>query len=689
MSEFFIELFSEEIPANLQSKTRQDLLKNIKEFLEKEDIKYSGECIALSTPNRLIVYFQNISKKIIKKELEIRGPSINAPEIALNGFLKSYNITVDKTFKKKTDKGEFYFFKKPPANIETKSVLQKNLPRILDKISWKKSMRWADHELYWGRPLKSILCCFDNRSMEFKYHHLVSSNITFIEKDFEEKTKKFVRFKDYLTFFKSQNIILDNKKREKFIEDQLNKKAKNENLKIQLNNNLLNEVSNIVEKPNIIKCRFDKKFLEIPDDILVTTMQVHQKYFPTFDSKGNLTNTFFLVADNKDIKGLIKIGNENVVEARLNDAKFFWNKNKTQNLVKGISNLKKLSYFQGLGSYFEKAQRLRKLGALISDELLISKEKVEIASSICKVDLISDLVNEFPELQGIMGGHFAKTQGFDNDICLAIREHYLPIGPETKTPKKPYSITLAMSDKLDTLSGFFSINLKPTSSKDPFALRRSAIGLIRLIVENKLEIKLKDIINYSFILFSEQDINFDIKLAKQDLYGFISERLRFYMKEKNIRPDIIECSMSSYNTDQIYKIFNKALILNKLIDKNIGQDIIFSYKRASNILNDEVKKNKLELSETTDPGLFKNESEKKLYKKIQEIRKYFTSLGSGENCEKTLEVLAEAKIEVSNFFEQVVVNDDDETLKKNRLELLQLLCKTFNNYINFSNIEST
>ena len=688
MSEFFIELFSEEIPANLQNKTRQDFFQNLKEFLEKEDIKYSGEATAFSIPNRLIVYFQNISKKIIKKENEIRGPNINAPEDALNGFLKSYKISIDKTYKKKTDKGEFYFFKKPSESIETKFVLQKNLPKILDKTSWKKSMRWADHELYWGRPLKSILCCFDNKTLEFVYHHLVSSNITFIDKDFEQKTKKFVRFKDYLAFFKSQNIILDNKKREQFIVDQLNRIAKKENLKIHFNSTLLNEVTNIVEKPNIIKCRFNKRFLEIPDDILVTTMQVHQKYFPTFDSRDNLTNNFFLVADNKDSKGLIKIGNENVVEARLNDAKFFWDKNKTQNLVKGISNLKKLSYFEGLGSYFEKIQRLRKLGALISDELLISKEKVEIASSICKVDLTSDLVNEFPELQGVMGGHFAKSQGFDSDICLAIREHYLPIGPETKTPKKPYSVTLAMSDKLDTLSGFFAINLKPTSSKDPFALRRSAIGLIRLIVENKLEIKLKDIISYSFSLFSEQDVNFDIKLAQQDLYRFISDRLRFYMKEKNIRPDIIECSMSSYNTDQIYKIYNKAFILNKLIDKNIGQDIIFSYKRASNILSDEFKKNKIELSETTDPGLFKNDSEKKLYKKIQEIRKYFTSLGSGENCEKTLEVLAEAKIEVSNFFEDVIVNDDDEVLKKNRLELLQLLCKTFNNYINFSNIES-
>jgi len=689
MSEFFIELFSEEIPANLQNKTRQDFFQNLKEFLEKEEIKYSGESIAFSIPNRLVVYFQNISKKIIKKGNEIRGPNINAPEVALNGFLKSYKITIDKTFKKKTDKGEFYFFKKPPESIDTKFVLQKNLPRILDKISWKKSMRWADHELYWGRPLKSILCCFDNKTLEFEYHHLFTSNMTFIDKDFEQKTRKFLRFKDYLAFFKSQNIILDNKKRERFIEDQLNRIAKKENLKIHINSNLLNEVTNIVEKPNIIKCRFDKRFLEIPDDILVTTMQVYQKYFPTFDSRDNLTNNFFLVADNKDSKGLIKIGNENVVEARLNDAKFFWDKNKTQNLVKGISNLKKLSYFEGLGSYFEKIQRLRKLAALISDELLISKEKVEIASSICKVDLTSDLVNEFPELQGVMGSHFAKLQGFDNDICLAIREHYLPTGPETKTPKKPYSVTLAISDKLDTLSGFFAINLRPTSSKDPFALRRSAIGLIRLIVENKLEIKLKDIINYSFLLFSEQDVNFDIKLAQQDLYNFISDRLRFYMKEKNVRSDIIECSMSNYNTDQIYKIFNKAFILNKLIDKNIGQDIIFSYKRASNILSDEVKKNKFELAETTDPGLFKNDSEKKLYKRIQEIRKYFTSLGSGENCEKTLEVLAEAKIEVSNFFEDVIVNNDDEALKKNRLELLQLLCKTFNNYINFSNIEST
>ena len=301
---------------------------------------------------------------------------------------------------------------------------------------------------------------------------------------------------------------------------------------------------------------------------------------------------------------------------------------------------------------------------------------------------MSDLVGEFPELQGVMGGHFAKAQGFDNEICLAISEHYLPIGPETKTPKKPYSVTLALSDKIDTLVGFFIINLKPSSSKDPFALRRSAIGLIRLIIENKLEIKLKDLINYSCVLFTEQDLDFDIKTVQQDLFNFFSERLKFYMKEKKVRSDIIECSQNSYSADQIYRIYDKAFILNKLIDKNIGQDVIFSYKRASNILSNEISKNKIELENSTDPGLFKNDFEKKLYKKIQEIRKYFTSLGSREDCKKTLEVLADAKTDVSNFFDNVIVNDEDEAIKKNRLELMQLLCKTFNNYLNFSNIES-
>ena len=224
MSEFFLELFSEEIPATLQKTARDNIQKNFVDLLKKEEIKFKDSISVLSTPNRLIVYCENISQKIIKPEAEIRGPSVNLPEQALNGFIKSNNITKEETFIRKTDKGEFYFFKKPAQTVETKSILQKNLPKILDEISWKKSMRWGDHDLYWGRPLKSILACFDNRVLEFNYHHLNSSNFTYVDKDFEEKTSKFLNFKTYKEFFKSKGIILDHNKREEFIENQLLKK---------------------------------------------------------------------------------------------------------------------------------------------------------------------------------------------------------------------------------------------------------------------------------------------------------------------------------------------------------------------------------------------------------------------------------------------------------------------------------
>jgi glycyl-tRNA synthetase beta chain len=248
-------------------------------------------------------------------------------------------------------------------------------------------------------------------------------------------------------------------------------------------------------------CEFDRKFLNIPKEILMITMQHHQKYFPTFDKKGNITNEFLVVTNKHDKAGLIKLGNERVVEARLSDAEFFWQKDKSQNLVKRVSSLKSMNYFKGLGTYFDKVQRMRKLGGMLSDELLISKDKVELSASICKVDLVSELVGEFPELQGIMGGYFAEAQGFEKDVCKAISEQYLPAGLNSKVPKKPYSVALSLADKIDTLVGFFGINQKPTSSKDPFALRRLALGVIKTIVENKKDFKIRDLISYSTGLY--------------------------------------------------------------------------------------------------------------------------------------------------------------------------------------------
>lgn len=688
MPDLFLELFSEEIPSNLQKNARNNLLQNFKDFFEQEKIIHKSEGKVFSTPNRLIILFDRIDTEIHRKSEYIRGPNINAPEKALDGFIKSNKIEKKNIFEKQTEKGKFYFFKKPAKKIQTIDLLNKNIPDLLRKIYWKKSMKWGDFDLYWGRPLKSILAIFGNIKLNFKFHHLHSSNSTFLDKEFEEKTKVFSSYKLYESYFKKSGIIIDHNKRKKFIEKKLSKISKNKSLEIKINDKLLDEVTNIVESPKILNCKFDQKFLKIPKEILIITMQHHQKYFPTFDKKNNLTNNFLVVANTKDLKGFIKLGNERVVEARLNDAQFFWQKNKSKSLVKQVSELKKINYFKGLGTYFDKIQRMRKLSSLISDELLISKEKIEIASSICKVDLLSDLVGEFPELQGVMGGYFATAQGFDKDICLAISEHYLPTSLENRIPKKSYSIALSLTDKLDTLVGFFGIELKPSSSKDPYALRRSAIGLIRLLLENGKEFKIRDLINYSTLLYHEQKFEFDTKAIQKDLIEFLNDRLKNYMKEKGIRQDIIEAAISSYNIDQILKIYNKAVVLNKFISKEIGKDIISSYKRASNILSNELKDKSIELNNSTEPDLFKNKYEKNLYTKINEIRKYFTNVNKDENYENSLKILASTKKEIFEFFDNVIVNDENEFIKKNRLELLQMLCKAFDNYIDFSSIRS-
>ena len=686
MSEFFLELFSEEIPSSLQKNLREDLLESFNKLFGEKFISFKKNS-SYSTPNRLIIVFDGIPKQLVLKSEEIKGPNINAPEIALEGFMRSNKISKKDLFKNKTEKGEFYFFKTKSKKLNTRDLLEELVPLVLQKIQWKKSMKWGEFNLNWGRPLKSILAVFDKKKLTFNFHHLSSSNSSFIDKEFEEKKKIFSSFKEYKNFFKKLNIIIDQKQRKDFIEKKLNEISNKKNIKIESNPKLIEEVVDLTDQPNVIICEFDRKFLNIPKEILIITMQQHQKYFPTFDKKGNITNQFLVVTNKQDQKGLIKLGNERVVEARLSDAEFFWQKDKSQNLVKRVSKLKSMNYFKGLGTYFDKIQRMRKLGGMLSDELLISKEKVELSASICKVDLVSELVGEFPELQGIMGGYFAEEQGFDKDISLAISEQYLPAGFNSKIPKKPYSVAISLADKIDTLVGFFGINQKPTSSKDPFALRRLAFGIIKTIIENKKDFKLRDLISYSSSLYLDQGLELENKYMQKELSNFLIDRLKFYMKEEKIRPDIIQASTNSHNLDQSVVIFEKAKILNKIIVKPNGIDLISCYKRASNILYSELKDKKIELSNTTDPGIFKTELEKNLFKKINELRKYFSSINKDENFEQSLVHLAESKRIVFDFFDNVIVNEKDEAIKKNRLELIQMLCKTFDNYVNFSLID--
>ena len=305
MSELFVELFSEEIPARLQINARNELKKNIKNFFVENQIKFNEKFNVYSTPNRLVLHVDKIPNEIKLSSEEIKGPNVNAPEKALEGFIRSNNTILEKIFKKNTEKGEFYFFKKESRKIKVSDLLEKNLSEILAKIAWNKSMKWANYDLYWGRPLKSILAIFNKNPLNFDFNHINSSNKTFIDKSLEEGMKIFNDFNSYLKFFKQKGILIDQDLRKKIIQNKINEIINKKNLKIEQNERLIDEIVNIVEKPVVVVCDFDKKFLNIPSEILITTMQNHQKYLPTFDKKNNLTNNFFVVSDIKDTKGLL------------------------------------------------------------------------------------------------------------------------------------------------------------------------------------------------------------------------------------------------------------------------------------------------------------------------------------------------------------------------------------------------
>jgi len=686
MAELLIELFSEEIPAKLQTDVRKKIKEMLEEKLKKKEISFKSSQ-SFSTPKRLAVLIEGIPEKIEQKSKVIKGPNTKASEIALDGFIKSNNLNRSDIYKKKIEKGEFYFAKTKLKKIDILKELELIIPETLKTYSWKKSMRWSTYDLNWGRPLKSVIALFNTKIVNFDFFHLKSGNSTFIDEINGEREKKINSFKSYLSILKSQNIILDNDKRKEMIIKKMNNICNLRGLKNNFDKNLLEEVVNLVEKPNVILCKFDEIYLKIPKEILIITMQQHQKYFPLFDNSGKLTNLFLLIANLPDNKGYIKIGNQRVIEARLSDAKFFWEKNKNQNLVKQVGKLKNLSFFNQLGTFYNRTQRLRKLATLISDQLNISKEKIEIASSICKADLVSDLVGEYPELQGVMGKYFAIEQGFDTDVAMAISDHYLPIGINSEVPKKPVSIAVSLIDKIDVLVGFFGINEKPTSSKDPFALRRNAIGLLRTIIENKLNIQIKDIINYSIILYEEQNVKFVNKSTSSEILLYLRERMKNLLKEKKIRNDIIEAVDSSHSGYNFFSYYKKCTTINKSISKDTYKNIIEIYKRASNIVDQELKNKKEDFLGQPEFFLFKKDEEKNLYNKINEIKEYFLSKRKHESYEETLKVLSEAKPTTDIFFENVIVNDENLDIKKNRLELLQMFCKTYNSFVDFSKVE--
>ena len=684
MAELLIELFSEEIPSNLQINARKDLFSNFENLMKKYHVTFNKITVQ-SSPTRLVLIITGLPTEVVIPSREIKGPRTNISNEILDKFLLSHKAQKKEVYIKEVDKQKFNFIKISSKKIYTENILKENIPKILSEISWKKSMKWSNYSLVWGRPLRSILSIFNNKHLKFSYYHLKSSNIISCINDLKEVRKSINSLKDYKSTLEKNDIIVDHEQRKNIIQKEIDKICKSKSLFQDKDEKLLNEISNIVEKPYIIFINFNKDYLSIPKEIIISTLKVNQKYIPLFDKNKDLTNNFIVVSNKRDRKNFIKIGNKRVVEARLSDAKFFWERDKSKNLIKQINKLKKIAFFDRIGTLYDKTQRLRKLAGYLSDDMKINKEKAEVAASISKSDLCSDLVVEFPELQGKMGEYFAFKQGFDADVAMAVSEHYLPIGFNTPIPKKPISTCVSIVDKIDNLTGFFSINEKPTSSKDPFGLRRSAIGLLRIIIENKVSLRLQDLISYNLRLYGEQNFVSQNKNITKDLLDFLKDRMRNILKEKKIKQDIIEASLSSHHGDNFLDLYNKNFLMNKYINKETGKNAVSSYKRAFNIIN----KEKNDLKGRPDEILFRKDEERNLFSKICEIREELVSKNNIKDYESLFESFSEIKLLTDHFFDNVVVNDDNNDIKNNRLQLLKMFCDTFNNFINFSKLEGT
>ena len=687
MSHFLLELYSEEIPHGLQIDTRQNIEVLFNKKLTEYNIAFKKFSV-FSTPTRLCVSIEGLPSTLSVPSKEIKGPKVGSPEQALAGFLKSNQSEQKDVFEKTIDKGNFYFVKTKKENLDLQKLFATTVPEILQSLSWKKSMRWANHSLVWGRPLKSILSLFDNHTVNFNFHHLSSSNKVYVGSVQEEKQVSIKSAGQYFQILKDKNIILDQNEREKMVLKSLSaifKKTKSED---SPNLRLVEEVTNLVDYPTALKGSFSKDFLELPEELLHLTMMQHQRYFPMKSLETEkITNTFVTISNNKDEKKLIIDGNERVLQARLSDAKFFWDKNKRQNLVKNVSKLNGITFYKELGSLYDKTQRVRQLASLISDIIGANKGDTEIAASICKADLVTDLVGEYPELQGVIGKYFAISQGFSSEIANAISDHYLPLGPTDNVPKEKIAICVALADKLDTLIGFFGIGLKPTSSKDPFALRRAVLGIIRIIIENKLSISLKELINNAKNLYLSNNIDITNAKLADDLIEFFNDRFKNLLKDKNLRLDVVDSVLFKNRSDDFYSLFLKITTIAKYIKKPEGMNAIATYKRAKNILEQNEQIIKDTIFGNPDVVLFNSEIEETLLVKINEIKDYFTTPSRLRDSAKTIQMLSEVKLITDQFFEEVKVNDDNEDVKKNRLELLLLMCKTFDNFTDFSKFE--
>jgi glycyl-tRNA synthetase beta chain len=692
MAELLLELFSEEIPARMQVRAREDLARLLAGRLAETGLEYK-EIRTFATPRRLTAVVDGLPARSPDLREEKKGPRVDAPEGAIKGFLKSAGLaSVDQAETRDDKKGAYYVATIEKCGRATAEVIAEIVPEIDRSFPWPKSMRWGSGKLRWVRPLHAILCLFDGKVVEFEIDGIKSGKKTRGHRFMAPEPFAVKSFADYVKKLHEAKVVLDGDERAKIILDGARALAKKENLTLVENDGLLAENAGLTEWPVVLMGAFDKAFLEVPPEVLATAMKTHQKCFSL--RKGDrLANRFILVANLKAKDGgkAIIAGNERVIAARLADAKFFFDQDRKVMLPDRVPKLKEIAFHDKLGNQYERIQRLWRLAREIAPLVGADPDLAERAAILSKADLLSGMVGEFPELQGVMGCYYALDQQENASVANAIAAHYKPLGPSDDVPREPVAIAVALADKLDMLVGFWAIDEKPTGSKDPYALRRAALGVIRIVLENGVRLPLMDVLESQVAKAAKTrgDVAWAGRQVEQrnvDLLAFFADRLKVHLREQGARHDLVD-AVFALGGDDLLMIVRRVEALGRFLDTEDGEHLLTGTKRAINILRIEEKKDGVSYNQAPDPNLLKRIEEKALAKAVDEVEKAAAAAVAREDFAAAMAAMALLRQPVDAFFDSVTVNTQEPGLRENRLRLLNRIRATTLTVADFSKIE--
>ena len=689
-ADLLLEIFSEEIPSGLQARAVSELADTLGAELKSLNLTHD-DIATYTTPRRLVICIHNLPTTQPDTREERKGPRVGAPDKAVEGFLRGAGLnSLDDCQIENSPKGDFYVAVIEKKGRPTADVLSELITTTLNGFTWPKSMRFADFEFRWVRPLRHVLAVFDGKPLD---GGIDMGNGT-TKRDFTNTTvgHRFMgtqdpitvtNFNDYQSQLAENGVVVDNAKRRADILSGLQSKASELGLQLVDDNGLLDEVTGLVEHVNVLVGRIDDDFMSVAQECIILSMREHQKYFSFKNNDGTLAPYFATVANITTYDNGAKIidGNERVLRSRLSDAKFFWENDCNTPLEDLLPKLDKVVFHAKLGTVSDRVNRMGQITELLMPAVAgADKNDVQTAVQLCKADLMSQMVYEFPELQGVMGQYYARQQGKGDAVATAIAEHYSPLGPSDTCPTAPVSVVVALAEKLDTLVGFWLIDEKPTGSKDPYALRRGALGVIRLILENNLQIDLVDMIRATAKIHNQGKVE-----DAEDVFFFIMDRLKVHLKNDGIRHDVVEAVF--YKGHNLFDIVNRAQALQTFLASDNGDAILQLYRRAGNIVSAEEKKDGVDYGQTELRHDIGGDADDKIMQFIDANGDKISDAINTQNYTEAMNIIATGRTVLDAFFEDTKINDDNPDIRKNRLNILGALRNKMNEIADFSLIE--